>query len=121
MKVSLLNEKITFQVSSLESDSVGNRTLAWRDEKTFFATVGGESPGEKTEAGTQLEDIAITFTVRYCAYTAGVTSLTHRIMFRDDAYDIVGVDHQNCRRKSLKFLCRKERTDGKDRIDRQTV
>ena len=109
MKVSLLNEKITFQVSEHIVDSIGNNTLSWRDERGFFATVSGESPGEKFEGNAEQEDVTIAFTVRYCGYTAGVTSLTHRIKFRGETYDIYGVDHQNYKKKTVKFLCRKER------------
>ena len=109
MKVSLLNVRITFQRSSVTIDSIGNNTLVWSDERSFFATVSSESPGEKFEGNAELEDVTIAFTVRYCEYIAGISSLTHRIKFKGEAYDILGIDHQNYKKKSVKFLCRKER------------
>ncbi len=36
-------------------------------------------------------------------------SVTHRILFRDQVYDIVSVDHLNYKKKCLKFTCRKVR------------
>lgn len=41
--------------------------------------------------------------------TAVVGSTTHRIIFRDEIYDITNVDHMNFRKKCLKFSCRKVR------------
>lgn len=54
-------------------------------------------------------DVGMTVTVRYCKKTAGIRSVTHRILFRDQVYDIVSVDHLNYKKKCLKFTCRKVR------------
>ena len=56
-----------------------------------------------------VKDVGMTVTVRYCKKTAGMRSVTHRILFRDQVYDIVSVDHLNYKKKCLKFTCRKVR------------
>lgn len=48
-------------------------------------------------------------TVRYCTETATVISTKYRILFGDDIYDILAVDHLNYKKNALKFKCRKVR------------
>ena len=110
MKVSLMNERVTFQKNAVVTDSIGNHINGWEDEYSCFATIGGEgSGGEKEEAGTVIESSEITVTVRYCRKAAGISSITHRLIFQGGIYDITSVDHMNFKKKCLKFRCRKVR------------
>ena len=74
MKISLLNEKILFQKGVVVSDAIGNRKNAWEDYYSCFATIGGESRNEKSEAGQTIDDVGITFTVRYCSQLVDIMS-----------------------------------------------
>ena len=47
------------------------------------------------------------FTIRYCGKAKEITSTGYRILMDGDHYDIVAVDHQNYKRRSLKLRCRK--------------
>ena len=108
----LLNEKIVFLKNTVITDAVGNHTNEWDEYYSCFATIGGEglaSSKEEEIAGTTVEDVAMTVTVRYCAKTAAITSTGYRILFKGEFYDIVNVDHMNFKKKSLKFSCRKVR------------
>lgn len=112
LNVSLMNEKVTFQKNTVITDSIGNRKNAWEDFYTCYATIGGEgmaSSKEKEEAGTIIEDTGMTVTIRYCKKASEICSTTHRIIFRDEIYDITNVDHMNFKKKCLKFSCRKVR------------
>ena len=109
MKVSLLNEKILFQKNSVVSDVIGNRKNVWEDYYSCFATIGGESRNEKAEAGQTIDDVGITFTVRYCSQLVDIVSTGFRILFRGEIYNILSVDHMNYKKKSLKFRCEKVR------------
>ena len=109
MKVSLLNEKITFQKSVVQSDSIGNRKNVWEDYYSCFATIGGESGNEKMEAGQTADGATITFSVRYCNQLVDIVSTGFRIQFREEIYNILSVDHMNYKKKSLKFRCEKVR------------
>ena len=112
MDIALMNEKVVFQKCSVVKDGIGNHRNEWTEDYCCFATIGGEglaSSREAETAGTVVEDVGMTVTVRYCKKTAGIRSVTHRILFRDQMYDIVSVDHLNYKKKCLKFTCRKVR------------
>ena len=108
----LLNEKIVFLKNTVVTDAVGDHTNEWDEYYTCFATIGGEgmaSSKEEEVAGTTVEDVAMTVTVRYCNKAAAINSTGYRVLFKDEFYDIVNVDHMNFKKKSLKFSCRKVR------------
>lgn len=112
MNVSLMNEKVTFQKNMVVADAIGNHKNAWEDFYTCHATIGGEgmaSYKEKEAAGTIVEDVGMTVTIRYCNKASEISSTTHRVIFRDEIYDITNVDHMNFKKKCLKFSCRKVR------------
>lgn len=112
LNVSLMNEKVTFQKNTVITDSIGNHKNGWEDFYTCHATIGGErmaSSKEKEEAGTIVEDVGMTVTIRYCKKASEIGSNTHRIIFKGEIYDITNVDHTNFKKKCLKFSCRKVR------------
>ena len=86
MDIALMNEKVIFQKCSVVKDGIGNHRNEWTEDYCCFATIGGEglaSSREAETAGTVVEDVGMTVTVRYCKKTAGIRSVTHRILFRD--------------------------------------
>lgn len=109
MKVSLLNEKITFQKSAVIADGIGNRKNAWEDYYSCFATISGEGGIEKSEAGLTVSDSDISFSVRYCEMVADITSDEYRIAFRGKFYNILAIDHMNYKKRSMKFKCQRVR------------
>lgn len=112
MDVALLNGKVSFLKNTVVTDAVGNHTNEWDEYYACFATIGGEglvSSKEKEAAGTTVEDVAMTVTVRYCEKTAAITSTGYRILFRGESYDITNVDHMSYKKKCLKFSCKKVR------------
>ena len=112
MDAAALRSKVTFQKNEAVADKYGNHKNAWTDYYTCFATIGGEGmAGSKEEqaAGTTVEDADISFTVRFCRAADAVSSSGFRIVFREELYDILAVDHLNYKKKALKFRCRKVR------------
>ena len=112
LNIALMNEKVIFQKCSVVKDGIGNHRNEWTEDYCCFATIGGEglaSSREAETAGTVVEDVGMTVTVRYCKKTAGIRSVTHRILFPDHGYDIVKVDHLIYNIWWLKFTCRKVR------------
>ena len=112
MDIALMNEKVTFQKNSVVTDAIGNHTNTWENYYSCFATIGGEglaSSKETEAAGTTVEDVSMTVTVRYCAKAAAIKSTEYRLIFKDEIYDITNVDHMNFKKKCLKFSCRKVR------------
>ena len=107
MKIELLNVRIEIQKSTVVSDKYGNRKNEWVPFYSCYATVSSESPKEDTAAGVVVDASKVDFTVRYCRDTAAVTSTGYRIVFKDELYNILGVDHMNFKNKAVKFLCQK--------------
>lgn len=107
MKIALLKVRITIQKSTVVTDKYGNHKNEWTPYYSCYATVSSESPKEDTAAGTVVDSSKIDFTVRYCECAAAVTSTGYRIMFNDETYNILGVDHMNYKNKAVKFLCQK--------------
>ncbi len=109
MEIAALRVKIMFQRQKAVVDGIGNHTNRWEDYFACRATVGGEGGTEKAVAGTTVEDADISFTVRFCRAAEAVSSSGFRIVFREELYDILAVDHLNYKKKALKFRCRKVR------------
>ena len=109
MDIGLLNLRIQIQKNAVISDAIGNRKNTWTDYFSCYATIGGESGTEVHRTGETLESADLTFTVRYCSETAAVTPSGYRIVYGGELYNIIAVDHQNNKRKSLKFRCSKVR------------
>ena len=107
MKIGLLNTRIEIQKSSVVTDKYGNHKNEWTPYYTCHATVSSESPKEETAAGVVVDSSKLDFTVRYCRQAAAVTSTGYRIVFGEELYNILGVDHMNFRNKAVKFLCQK--------------
>jgi len=109
MEIAALRVKIMFQRQEAVADGVGNHTNHWEDYFACRATVGGEGGTEKAVAGTTVEDADISFTVRFCRAAGAVSSSGFRIVFREELYDILAIDHLNYKKRALKFRCRKVR------------
>lgn len=103
MKISLLNEKITFQKSEVVVDEIGNHVSKYMDYYTCFATISAESPKEESTAGGIYDESRIDFTIRYCKKAMALTSKGYRVVFRDSLYDIEGIDHMNFKKKAIKI------------------
>ena len=112
MNISLLNERITFQENELIVDEIGNHKNTWHDFYCCFCTVSGEGGSESDEAGNINDHQEMSVTVRWCRKSACIGPLTHRAVFHDEIYDIVGVEHMSYKRRCVKFRCRKEARSG---------
>lgn len=109
MNVALLNCRITFQRNEIVADEIGNRRNTWVDAFSCYATINSESGSEPEVAGQTVSQANAAFTVRFSKRTAAVTSDAYRIRWGDELYNITYIDHQNNKRKSLKFWVEKVR------------
>lgn len=112
MIISLMNIKICFQKNIIASDAIGNRVSEWVDYYSCHATGSGENSSQKgaedETAGITAVHPSIDFTVRWCKALSDITTDHYRIIFNGDIYNIIGIDHMNFKKKSLKFRCRRE-------------
>ncbi len=111
MKISLLNERVTFEKNTAAVDEVGNHVNEWMEyfSCAAYAAASTYQQKEQEKAGTTVSDDALVFTVRYCSELAGLDTTHYRVRFRDTAYNITSVDMMNYGRKSIKVSCSKER------------
>ena len=109
MDISLLNQKIMVQKNSVTVDEIGNHINAWADFYSCHATISSESPSEGTDAGTVVDNTKADFTVRWCKAVSEITSDGYRVVYNDEIYNILGIDHQNYKKKSIKLKCQKVR------------
>lgn len=109
MDISLLNRKIMIQKSTITVDDIGNHTNRWDDFYSCYATISAESPSESTSAGTVVDNTKADFTVRCCRTVLDITADEYRILYAGEIYNILGIDHMNFKKKSVKFKCQKVR------------
>ena len=109
MDITLLNVKIVIQKNSVVVDRIGNHKNEWTDYYSCYATVSGESPSENTDAGTVVDNSKIDFTIRYCKSVSAVDSTDYRVMYGSEVYNILGIDHKNFKKRSVKLKCQKVR------------
>ena len=109
MEIALLNERITIQKNSVTVDGIGNHILSWEDYFSCHATISNESPSEDTAAGTVVDNTKADFTVRWCKKVSEVTADRFRVVYAGEVYNILGLDHRNFKKKSVKLKCQKAR------------
>ncbi len=109
MDVALLNVRITVQKEETVVDDIGNHKNTWTDWYSCYATVGGESPSEDTAAGAVVDNSKMDFTVRWCRKVSEVDAEHYRVLYAGGIYNILGIDHMNFKKKSVKLKCQKVR------------
>ena len=107
MKVHLLNERIKILKSEIHTDDIGNHLTEWKEIYSCFATISNESPQEVTDHGVTYDDGKIDFTIRYSSEVETLSSIGYRIQFKNQLYNILGVDHMNYQKRSLKLHCQR--------------
>ena len=109
MNITAMNVKITFQRNDVIIDKIGNHTNEWQNYYSCFATVSGETGNEQAVVGETVENVEVCFSVRYCKKVSEIISTKYRIIFQNEIYDIVSIDHFSYTKKFLKFKCSKAR------------
>lgn len=108
MNIALLNQKITIQKEERVVDEIGNQNQVWLDFMTRFATISGQNQVEINENGALWDENKIDFTIRYSKNSLLIDSKSYRVIFQNEVYDILGIDYQNFKKKSLKIKCVKQ-------------
>lgn len=109
MDIAAMNVRVTFQKNETVTDKYGNHKSAWTDYYSCYATISGENGQEQAVVGETVENVDMNVTVRYCSETAAISSTKYRLVFNDELYNILAVDHFSYKKRAIKFKCRKER------------
>lgn len=113
MDVAAMNVRITFQKNEVVSDEIGNRTNTFSNYYSCYSTMSdsaGKSNVETAVAGLIIDHSDISFTVRFCNKTSVIGSTNYRILWNNEVYNILKVDHLNMKKHALKFKCKKVRS-----------
>ena len=105
MQVGLLNERISLLSNATTVEEIGNYKQDWIEFYSCYAAISNETPQEVVQHGLIIDDSKITFTIRYSSDVKDLTSLYYRVRFKGRMYNIVGIEHMNYRKKSLKIHC----------------
>lgn len=101
-----LRERVTVQIASGTTNTLGETVLTWADSSAVWASVQGVSAREALDAGKQ--DIAVTHRVRM-RYLPGLTQ-NMRLSWLGRTLEIVSLlEHEN--RSVHEAIC-EERRDG---------
>lgn len=109
MNIALLNVRIIIQKNTVANDRYGNHINTWEPYLSCYATVGGETPKQESDAGQTVDDGRADFTIRYCNAAGAINATEYRVLLGEEIYDILGVNHMNYKGKGIKLLCRKAR------------
>ena len=109
MDVALLNVRIMVQENQVVTDEIGNHKNIWSDYYSCHATVSNESPSEDTSAGVVVDNSKIDFTIRWCRLAAEIDAEHFRVQYAGEIYNILGIDHMNFKKNSIKLKCQKVR------------
>lgn len=112
MIISLLNEKISIEKREVILDEIGNHKSIWSKFYKCYATISGESPSEESMESGILDTSKIDFTIRYCKKVSKIISTEYRVKFKENTYDIIGIDHMNYKKKSIKLRCKRSIYEG---------
>ncbi len=109
MEISALNVRITIQKTEITADEVGNRLNAWIDHHSCYATISEETGQEKVADVGVVENECMNFNIRYCKAVSEITATEYRVLFQGEIYNILGINHMNYKKKSLKLRCQRAR------------
>lgn len=93
---------------TLRSLLFGSMREVFSDGDSPFECAGKRS-NEPDVAGTVVDNSDISFTVRWCKKVSIIDSTEYRLLFENEIYDILAVDHVNYKKKCIEFKCRKAR------------
>lgn len=105
MNVVDFNLRILIQKSDVISDEIGNRKNEWTDYYSCWAAANEASGTETAEAGVTVEHFPIVFTVRDCKKIRSMDTVKYRIVFKNDFFNIISIDHCDFKGETVKIHC----------------
>ena len=109
MKISKLKVLIELQKAKPIQDEKGVFTNKWQSFYQCRASVDsrGQSGGEIMVAGMMVDHSDLIFTIRYAPKLSSLTTTDYRILFKEEIYDIKGIDFMNYEKKAIKLYAKK--------------
>lgn len=107
-RIARRTERILFQKNEAYTDKYKNHINAWADYFSCYAYAGTYQASEDGDV-VVTDERSVTFEARWCPELADAVSTQYRIVFRGENFNILSVDMMNYQRKTIRFICRKEK------------
>ena len=108
MEIAPLRERLSFHVQQIIQDDIGNETSTWIPLFERWCSCRPFTLTERDGSVTKLELEKVQFTLRYEKAILGLHSLTTRIQFRGQTYEIESIDGDTVPRKLIYIVAIKE-------------
>ncbi|HFI0121803.1 TPA: head-tail adaptor protein [Streptococcus suis] len=110
MKIAPLRERLVFHVRQIVQDEIGNETSAWIPLFDRWCSCRPLTWTERDGSVTKLEQEKVQFTLRYEKAILGLHSLTTRIQFRGQTYEIESIDGDTVPRQLIYIVAIMEKS-----------
>ncbi|MFI3201889.1 MAG: phage head closure protein [Eubacteriales bacterium] len=107
MNIAGMRVKIKLQRGEMVVDEIGNHQNEWLDYYSCFASVSDEGGKEQNREVEVVDSSTLHFTIRYCKAVSLLTSTKYRVVFEEELYNIVSINHMNYGKKCIKLKCEK--------------
>ena len=119
MEIGNMNQRISILENHTKVDEIGNHLNVWEEISSCWTEVrvrNLQSSSEKTTAGVTREIRTIIFTVRQSPSLACINSTTHKILFRNQIYNIISVQVDYAKNGYMAINCEIHEAGVKDDI-----
>lgn len=110
MKIAPLRERLSFHVRQIVQDDIGNESSTWIPLFERWCSCRPLTLTERDGRVTKLEKEKVQFTLRYEKAILGFHSLTTRIQFRGQTYEIESIDGDTVPRQLIYIVAIKEKS-----------
>ena len=107
------NERITIRKNKIVTDKYRNESCVWMDYYSCFAYASTYQFDQESESETTQNERTITFEVRCCPELNNLDSISFRVLFGNDFYDIISVDMMNYQKRKIQIRCKLEKQGDK--------
>ena len=119
MEIGNMNQRISILENHTKVDEVGNHLNVWEEISSCWAEVrvrNLQSSSEKTNTGVTREIRTIIFIIRQSPSLACINSTTHKILFRNQIYNIISVQVDYAKGGYMAINCEIHEVGEKDDI-----
>lgn len=111
MQLSDFNQRITIQKGVIHPDFYGE-DHSFSDFYSCFTSVKEKSLAENVRDGNLVQDEILEFSVRDCSKLKELSSDAFQILFKEQIYDILAIDHDQFKGRYLRITAKRRKHDG---------
>ena len=108
MKISSLNQRVTFKVRQIIQDEIGNERSDWQPLFSRWASVNLANYDEIFDAGTTQTKVQLVVILRYDMELASLDTKQVRLVFEGKFYNVLSLDHVQFSHQMIKLRVEEE-------------